>query len=134
MHDPDVYSQTIRLRDKFGDNGLISVIVAMQAVGQMRIDTWLMSCRVLGRRVEETAIAVLQRHALDRACHVVIGEYIPTAKNGMVADVYERMGFTLTETRADGSKLYMLDTLPLRALPTGLEIIDHSGTGLPRVM
>lgn len=134
MHDPDVYTQTIRLRDKFGDNGLISVIVAMQAAGQMRIDTWLMSCRVLGRRVEETAIAVLQRHALDRACHVIIGEYIPTAKNAMVADVYERMGFTLTETRADGSKLYTLDTLPLRALPTGLEIIDHSGTGLPMVM
>lgn len=133
MSDPDVYTQTIRLRDKFGDNGLISVMVGTQSAGQMHIHLWLMSCRVLGRRVEETAIAVLQRHALDRACYVVVGEYLPTAKNGMVADLYDRMGFTLAETRADGSKRYTLDTLPMRELPTGLQILDHTGTGLPMV-
>ncbi|MCW1967071.1 MAG: HAD-IIIC family phosphatase [Anaerolineae bacterium] len=133
MHDPNVYTQTIRLRDKFGDNGLISVMVGTQSAGQMHIHLWLMSCRVLGRRVEETAIVVLQRHALDRACYVVVGEYLPTAKNGMVADLYDRMGFTLTETRADGSKRYTLDTLPMRELPTGLQIGDHTGTGLPMV-
>jgi FkbH-like protein len=133
MENPDVYTQTIRLRDKFGDNGLISVLIGIQQGGEMHIHTWLMSCRVLGRRVEETAIALLQHHALDRACSTIIGEYIPTAKNAMVADLFDRMGFTLTAQHPDGRKMYQLDTLPKRPPPTGIQIVDHTNTGLPIV-
>ncbi len=59
----------------------------------LRIDTWLMSCRVLGRQVEEEVINQLCQVARERGFRRLIGEYIPTAKNGLVRDLYRRVGF-----------------------------------------
>ncbi len=95
--DPTSLALALRLTDRFGDNGLISVILARPDAslrpGEWLIDTWLMSCRVLGRQVEAATMQVLTTLAAQQGIHALIGEYRPTARNGMVADHYSRLGF-----------------------------------------
>ena len=91
--DPRSLALALRLRDKFGDNGLIAVILAKPAGDALRIDTWLMSCRVLGRQVEEATLAVLAEAAAERGYRELVGEYIPSGRNGMVEAHYPRLGF-----------------------------------------
>lgn len=82
------------LRDKFGDHGLISVVIMEKRDDKtLFVDTWLMSCRVLKRTVEEYVINSIIKTASENGFNKVIGEYIPTAKNSMVSDIYEKMGF-----------------------------------------
>jgi FkbH-like protein len=111
----------LRLRDKFGDNGLISVLLARPdarlPAGSLLIDTWLMSCRVLGRQVEEAALEVLATAAHKRGYASLVGEYRPTPRNGMVCSHYERLGFARLESPegADAASTfwqYMLDARP----------------------
>jgi FkbH-like protein len=96
MNDPGFVGYSMRLKDRFGDHGLISVVVGQKVDGAMRIDTWLMSCRVLKRQVEEEVLNELARLAKLRGCHRLEGVWLSTAKNEMVRDFYARMGFTLT--------------------------------------
>jgi FkbH-like protein len=91
--DASVFTLQIRLADKFGDNGMISVIVCKPHGDAWEIDTWLMSCRVLGRKVEQMALRELMLQARAAGVAKLIGRYIPTARNGMVKDHYERLGF-----------------------------------------
>lgn len=86
----------IRMRDKFGDYGIVSVIIGKQSGCEMFIDTWLMSCRVLGRGLEWFALDKLVSMARERGVTKIIGEYIPTRKNGQVADLYKIAGFEAT--------------------------------------
>lgn len=94
---PGVVALALRLKDRFGDNGLISVILARPdpewPAGQLLIDTWLMSCRVLGRQVEAAALGVLATEADRCGASSLIGEYRPTPRNGLVADHYPKLGF-----------------------------------------
>lgn len=83
-----------RLIDRFGDNGLITVGIGRVIGGVCDIDTWLMSCRVLGRRVEEAFLAEIAAEAAKKGAKILQGRYIPTAKNAMVADHYKKLGFT----------------------------------------
>jgi FkbH-like protein len=96
MNDPQMIGFSMRLKDRFGDHGLISIVIGQKAGETMRIDTWLMSCRVLKRQVEEEVLNELARLAEARGCRKLAGLYLPTAKNEMVRDFYARMGFTLT--------------------------------------
>ncbi|TWI57437.1 HAD superfamily phosphatase (TIGR01681 family)/FkbH-like protein [Pseudomonas duriflava] len=94
---PRAIALALRLKDKFGDNGLISVVLARPdaslAPGELLIDTWLMSCRVLGRQVEEAVLDVLTTAAAGAGYSALIGEYRPTPRNGMVAEHYPNLGF-----------------------------------------
>ena len=90
---PDCLTFQIRLRDRFGDNGVIGVVIARKKDTIYDIDTWLMSCRVLGRRVEEAIIAELVRHCRLNGVDTLEGSYLPTAKNGLVRDLYKKLGF-----------------------------------------
>ena len=82
------------LKDKFGDHGLISVVVLdKQPDHSLFISQWLMSCRVLKRGMEEFIINKILGIAADQGFQRVIGEYLPTPKNAMVKDLYEAMGF-----------------------------------------
>ncbi len=93
--DPRALTLQIRLLDQFGDNGIIAIIVGRfeTASTDMLIDTWLMSCRVLGRGVEQTTLNLIAEQALRLGARRLIGEYRPTAKNGMVRDHYAKLGF-----------------------------------------
>jgi FkbH-like protein len=113
----------IRLSDKFGDNGLISVIIADRRADAWEIDTWLMSCRVLGRHVEDAALAHLVSAARSDGARRLVGRYLPSAKNRMVAEHYGKLGFTLTETLADGGTVWTLDLsdFDAKSLPMRIE-------------
>jgi FkbH-like protein len=96
MNDPNFVGYAVRLKDRFGDHGLISIVIGEKAGDTMKIDTWLMSCRVLKRQVEEEVLNELARLAKARDCQCLLGTFLPTPKNEMVRDFYSRMGFTLT--------------------------------------
>ena len=85
MTDPRAVTLQMRLLDKFGDNGIIAILIARavetnEAVIEAVIDTWLMSCRVLGRQVEEACLSLLTERAKELGAQRLIGEYYPTAK------------------------------------------------------
>jgi FkbH-like protein len=105
MDDPRAVGLQLRLIDRFGDNGVIAIVVGRMQGGQdMLIDTWLMSCRVLGRQVESTTLNLLAQEAQKLGARRLIGEYIPTKKNGMVKDHYAKLGFTVMFADADVSR------------------------------
>jgi len=95
-------TRTVTLADRFGDNGLISVVLARIEGDALGIDTWLMSCRVLKRGVEDFVLNHLAALARGRGLSVIRGEYIPTAKNGLVREHYSRLGFLQARADADG--------------------------------
>lgn len=90
--------------DKYGDNGLIGVLILKGSEIDIRIDTFLMSCRVMGRKLEEVIINELTSKYRKK----LIGEFIPTTKNDPVKDLYDRLGFSLISDD-DGHKIYELD-------------------------
>jgi predicted enzyme involved in methoxymalonyl-ACP biosynthesis len=67
-----------------------------------------MSCRVLGRRVEDAVLREIVRNAKVRRIHRLVGLYVPTERNSLVKDHYSRLGFDLTETRNDGTTVWEL--------------------------
>ena len=70
MREPDCIGFSVRLKDRFGDHGIISIVIARKQDQAMTIDTWLMSCRVLKRQVEDEVLNELARLATAHACHV----------------------------------------------------------------
>lgn len=81
------------LKDKFGDHGLISVVLMKKQETDYFIENWFMSCRVLKRGMEEYIINKIAEHAKEQGAQRVIGEYLKTPKNAMVEHIYETMGF-----------------------------------------
>ena len=110
-------TRTVSLADRFGDNGLVSVVLARQCGEALEIDTWLMSCRVLKRGVEQLQLNDLCRLACQRGLKVIRGEYIPTPKNGLVRQHYADLGFEQVGSD-DGRTLWELkltsDRKPLK--------------------
>ena len=103
LDDPAWFTCAVSLRDRFGDNGLVSVLLAKVEDDALVIDTWLMSCRVLKRDVEAMLYNHLCRWALQRGVRRIRGQYIPTAKNGIVKDHYASLGFVQSGEAADGT-------------------------------
>jgi len=89
-----------KLSDRFGDNGLISIILGRQEEDVLHLDLWLMSCRVLKRDMELAMLDSVVQQAQGRRITSLRGYYCPTKKNGMVADHYEKLGFKLEEIEA----------------------------------
>jgi FkbH-like protein len=118
---PDKRTFTIRLADRFGDHGLIAVVVGEIQGEEFVLDTWLMSCRVLKRQVEEETLNEIVRLANLAGCRQVVGVYRPTEKNGMVRDHYCGMGFS--PMREDsGGQYYSLSVADYVARPTKIAV------------
>lgn len=101
---------SLRLKDKFGDSGLVGVAILKYGQQGVRIDTLLLSCRVLGRLLEDCFVRYLLRHARDRGAIEVIGEYVATRKNGQVEHFYEKQGFAaMDRSELDGTRLFRFD-------------------------
>ncbi len=102
---PEVVTLQGRLADRFDEHGLITVVIARDAFhgGEpaLEVETWLMSCRVLGRRVEDAVFAALLDQARTRGARWIVGRYRSTARNAPVADLLPRLG--LTETSREGA-------------------------------
>ena len=86
---------SVRLKDKFGEYGLVSILVLKpKNVDTLFIDTWIMSCRVLKRGLEQFVLNTIAAEAKRRGYKTIEGEYLATAKNGIVKDHFEDLGFT----------------------------------------
>jgi FkbH-like protein len=110
MADRASFGLQLRLLDRFGDNGIIAVVIGrMTEPGAVTIDTWLMSCRVLGRGVETTTLNLVVEQARALGATRLIGEYVPTKKNGMVRDHYSRLGFSVVSQTPEGASIAVLD-------------------------
>lgn len=98
-----------KLVDKFGDNGVVAITIGEIDSNVCNITLWLMSCRVLKRDVEFAMMDELVRQCMERGVMTIRGFYYPTAKNKMVADFYDKQGFTLNSTDEEGNKIYSLN-------------------------
>ena len=109
QHAPDCLTLQVRLTDAVGDNGMISVVICRQsAPATWEIDTWLMSCRVLGRKVEEMVLREIAYHAARHGIARLVGRYIPTERNAMVKDHYGKLGFAKIADESSGASLWEL--------------------------
>lgn len=107
-NDPDVIDLSFTLEDKFGDNGLIAVIIMKkQDEETLFVDTWFMSCRVLKRGMENFTLNTMVERAKAAGYKRIVGEYLPTPKNKMVEQHYPGLGFTKMERAS--TNLYELD-------------------------
>lgn len=86
-----------QLADKYGDHGLIAIIMLQQQGKEMFINNWIMSCRVLKRGMENFTLNTIVDAAKTVGCTMLKGEYIPTPKNGIVENNYADLGFTFTD-------------------------------------
>lgn len=121
--DPARLGLQIRLIDRFGDNGMISVVIFDKGSENWQCDTWLMSCRVLGRRVEEAALVAVARAAKASGARRLLGSYVPSAKNRMVADHYLRLGFEPAGTAPDGITHWVLEVESWREPDLPMEVL-----------
>ncbi len=108
---PGSIAITLRIVDRFGDHGLIAVLIGVPAEepATIHIDTWLMSCRVIGRTVEQFFLGVFLERSRELGYRRIIGEYLPTKKNGLVSELYDTLGFHRQAGPAEGAVLYELD-------------------------
>ncbi len=127
--DPSQLVAWLRLRDRFGDQGLVCVAIVVAEGDSARIDSFLMSCRVMNRKVEHTLMALIAGWARAKGCARLVGDYIPTAKNGMVSEFYPGLGFETAGALEGKGTRYTLD------LATGIaafpNVIAVSGSLLP---
>lgn len=96
------------LEDRFGDNGIISVMIVKKQEQNWYLDTFLMSCRVIGRTVESAILSLLVRQARQAGVKSIIADFVPTKKNTPAKDVYPQHGFGLAEEGSDSVR-YQLD-------------------------
>jgi FkbH-like protein len=97
--DPGVFVLQFRLVDRFGDNGLVSVMILKPHpidAGVHLVDTWVMSCRVFGRELEFEAMNIAIEMAREHGAQALRGDFIPTAKNAVIANLYSDLGFSRT--------------------------------------
>ncbi|MEO5347769.1 MAG: HAD-IIIC family phosphatase [Magnetococcus sp. YQC-9] len=91
--DPSKWTLQVRLLDRFGDNGMISVVIIDKRADGWMIEAWLMSCRVISRRVEEAVFERIVAAARQAGVEVLLGSYVATERNGLVREHYRKLGF-----------------------------------------
>jgi FkbH-like protein len=126
MNDDRKLAFTVRLQDRFGDYGLIAIVIASIEGEDLVVDTWLMSCRVLKRQVEEEVFNELLRHAKLHGLARIRGLYLPTAKNGRVRELYTTLGFACTLDHPERRE-FVLETAAARPFSTRIDI-SHRGS------
>jgi FkbH-like protein len=103
-----------RLLDKYGDNGLVSAMILRPDSKQLEIfeiDNWVMSCRVFGRQLEYEAMNIAVEQVRHRGGKALRADYIPTAKNSVISELYSTLGFSTLNDRTprDGGTSWFLD-------------------------
>jgi FkbH-like protein len=128
--DPNCFTLQVRLTDTFGDNGMISVVICRATPeGNWDIDTWLMSCRVLGRGVETMTLREMLEHASERGVKKLVGVFRPTDRNKIVEQHYSKLGFTEVERRSDGTTVWELDVASAKIEPCPMRVRSDGSIG-----
>ena len=125
MADPRWILTTVQVRDRFGDNGIVGLMMACSNENRLEIDTFLLSCRVIGRTVETAMLANLVQHAAARDLQTIVGRIVPTPKNQPVHDLFERHGFQKHSAQEEGESTWLLSPKDRRfSYPEWMKIID----------
>ena len=120
---PENITFQFRLLDRFGDNGLVSVMILRPVPDEpdvLDIDSWVMSCRVFGRQLEVEAMNIAVEAAQNRGVRAFRADYIPTKKNGVISGLYESLGFSRLHQplTADGVSRWRLNLAEYHTRPT----------------
>ena len=115
-----------KLIDKFGDNGVVSVVIGKKDGDVLNMDLWLMSCRVLKRDMEFAMLDRLVERCREQEIKTIKGYYYPTAKNGMVKDLYGRFGFEKISEDENGNSVWQLDTSSYRNRNHVIKVEDNT--------
>ncbi len=108
----------VRARDRFGDQGTVGAVLLRRDGRVVYIDSFLVSCRAMGRGIETAIMNHVKRRLLDEPGHLELrGRYLPTARNKPVETFYDDQGFRLLERRDSGEKLYVLRRAEAREKP-----------------
>ncbi len=117
MNSNDSYGLVFDLKDKFGDHGIISFLILKKtSIDKVFIENWAMSCRVLGRGMENLIINYLQEFCESQNIDVITSEYLESPKNSLVKDLYKKLGFKL-----EGDK-NLLNTSTLNKFDTKIKL------------
>ena len=105
---PDHFTLQVGLVDRFGDNGTICAVICHRQPDTWEIDSWLMSCRVLNRKVEEAVCNRIAREAIAAGAKRLTGLYLPTPRNNIVANLFAQLGF-VREDSPDNAQRWALN-------------------------
>ena len=119
---PDYLCLYGKLEDKFGDNGVVSVVAGERIGDELHMRLWLMSCRVLKRGMEDAMLDTLVSDAQQIGIKTIKGYYYPTAKNNMVRDFYQRMCFTPESADETGNTVWAMDAATYAPKHPSIEI------------
>jgi len=125
LEQPGAIGRTLTLADRFGEYGLIAVVLAVPEGTRLRVDTLLMSCRSIGRTAEDALWGSVLAAARQAGYEAVIGEYVPTPKNALVADLWGRWGLTAEGERWTGP----VASLPIPQTFVAVEPLVPAGDG-----
>jgi len=118
---------SIKVKDRFGDHGLVGVAISHRQGEQCEVDTLLMSCRVIGRTIETAFLAVVAERAAARGCKQLVGRFLPTKKNAPARDFYAQHGFSRHDSNGDGTLwTFDLASSPLRC-PEWIKFVSRTG-------
>lgn len=131
--DPNIFTLQAQLADIFGDNGIISVVICRpNGPDTWDIDTWLMSCRVLGRKVEHMILQEILQRARASGIRRLAGTYVPTGRNKLVVDHYAKLGFAKVFEDESGRTEWELEvqnagteSAPMKVVSLGFAELDQ---------
>ncbi|OYW52456.1 MAG: hypothetical protein B7Y80_18640 [Hyphomicrobium sp. 32-62-53] len=122
--DPSRMCWQVRLDDRFSTHGIIAIVIVHKSQSEWRIESWLQSCRILERGVEQTLMNEIMRAAAGAAVTRVVGTYIPTDRNAMVEQFYPKLGFTRGSDGVDEAGVqYECNPSGYRTLPSFMEVL-----------
>lgn len=127
--DPNSLVLQFRLIDRMGDNGIVSVMVAQPAAGEpgvLDLANWVMSCRVFARQLEDEALNILVDAARALGAGAIRADFAPTAKNAVIANLFEQLGFSRDEAAAPGAERWRLDLATYAPRRTEIERQEQS--------
>ena len=122
-HSDNFLVLSLKVEDKFGDSGLTGVAIVEKGKEKWKIDSFLLSCRVLGRKVEDTLLTYIMEEATREGAQVLVGEFIPTKKNAPAKDFFAKHGFTLNSVAANGSESWVRDLHELHEFPQFVKVV-----------
>jgi FkbH-like protein len=126
--DPRCIALYGKLRDRFGDNGLITIVLGRRESSTLHMDLWLMSCRVLKRDMEVAMLDAVVERSLSAGIKHIVGYYLPTPKNRMVADFYSKLGFEPSVPESprlpEGATVWKLDIADYKARNKHIRVME----------
>lgn len=115
------------VEDKFGDNGMVAVIILHIDLHTVTMDSFLMSCRVMGRQIEDQLLEYVEKKMHQIGCLEMIANYFPTAKNKPVQGLFERLGYDIVNIDEIGNKTYSVNLLEVPERVQYAQVIERVG-------